>query len=212
MKTRQFREQKFWDKFARYYDLFIKKTLGKIYEIILDNIDAALHPNQNVLEIGTGTGIIPFSIYNKVSSIIATDISPEMIRIAKKKQSEAHIKNIDFQVQDAYHLTFADHSFDLVIASNILHLLYEPEQPISEIKRVLKNDGIFIAPTFCVGESMKSKVISTVAGFFTGFKIINKWCIDAFKIMLINNGFEITKLVKVQGKFPLAYVVLKKIS
>ncbi|MBU1013234.1 MAG: class I SAM-dependent methyltransferase [Bacteroidetes bacterium] len=212
MKTRQLKEQKFWDKFARYYDLFIKKTLGKTYEVILENIDTALYPNQNVLEIGTGTGIIPFTICTKVNSVVATDISPEMILIAKQKQSELHIKNIDFQVQDAYQLSIADHSFDLVIASNILHLLYEPEQPISEIKRVMKDDGIFIAPTFCVGESLKSKIISSIAGALSGFKIVNKWCINDFKSVLIDNGFEIKKFVKVEGRFPLVYVVMKKSS
>jgi len=211
MKNRQIKEQKFWDKFARYYDLFIKKTLGKTYEVIFENIDTELNPNQNVLEIGTGTGIIPFSICTKVNSVIATDISPEMILIAKQKQSELHIKNIDFQVQDAYHLSFADHSFDLVIASNILHLFYEPEQPISEIKRVMKNDGVFIAPTFCVGERMKSKIISTIAGALSGFKIVNKWCIRDFTSMLESHGFELKKVLTVEGRFPLAYVVMKKI-
>lgn len=210
MKTRQLKEQRFWDKFARYYDLFIKKTLGKTYEVIFENIETELNPNQNILEIGTGTGIIPFSIYTKVNSIVATDISPEMILIAKQKQSELHIKNIDFQVQDAYQLSFADHSFDLVIASNILHLLYEPEQPISEIKRVMKDDGAFIAPTFCVGESMKSKIISSIAGALSGFKIVNKWCIRDFTSMLESHGFEIKKVLKVEGRFPLAYVVMKK--
>ena len=212
MKNRQIKEKKFWDKFARYYDLFIKKTLGKTYEVIFEEIDSALDSNQIVLEIGTGTGIIPFSICNKVNSVVATDISPEMIRIAKQKQGELHIKNIDFQVQDAYRLSFADHSFDMVIASNILHLLYEPEQPLSEIKRVMKDDGIFIAPTFCVGESMKSKIISSIAGALSGFKIVNKWCIDDFKKLLIHNGFEIIQLVKVEGRFPLAYIVMKKTS
>ncbi|PIQ28806.1 MAG: methyltransferase type 11, partial [Bacteroidetes bacterium CG18_big_fil_WC_8_21_14_2_50_41_14] len=47
------------------------------------------------------------------------------------------------QVQDSYNLTFLDKSFDVVIASNLLHLLYEPEKPINEIKRVLKDKGIF---------------------------------------------------------------------
>ena len=37
---------------------------------------------------GTGTGIIPFSIYTKVGTIIATDISSGMIRVAKQKQKE----------------------------------------------------------------------------------------------------------------------------
>lgn len=209
MNNRQSNERKFWDKFATHYDSFIRNVFGKAYKSILENIDSELNVNQTVLEIGTGTGIIPFAIYSKVSSIVATDISPDMIKIAAQKQVDLNIRNIVFQVQDSYNLTFPDKSFDVVIASNLLHLLYEPEKPIAEVKRVMKDNGIFIAPTFCVGENTKSRVISTVAGKISGFKIINNWSIRDFKVMLTNNGFNITKIVRIDGRFPLVYVVLK---
>lgn len=211
MGNRQYKEKKFWDKFANSYDSFIKNTLAKTYKTVLEKIDLELKENYNVLEIGTGTGIIPFSIHSKVDSIIATDISPEMIRIAQQKQKELDIRNIEFQVQDSYNLTFANELFDVVIASNLLHLLYEPEKPLDEVKRVLKDNGIFIAPTFCVGENMKSRIISGIAGFFSGFKIVNKWCIKDFNEILLSNGFSIEKTAKIDGRFPLAYIVLKKV-
>jgi len=210
MDNRQNKEKKFWDKFAKNYDTFIKNTVDETYKTVLSNIDLELDLSKNVLEIGTGTGIIPFSICSKVSSIVATDISPEMIRIANQKQKDSNIKNIDFQVQDSYNLTFADKTFDIVIASNLLHLLYEPEKPIKEVKRVLKDNGIFIAPTFCVGENMKSTIIANVAGFFSGFKVVNKWSINDFKSMLSNNGFIVDKAMRIDGRFPLAYIVMKK--
>ena len=210
MDNRQNKEKKFWDKFANNYDAFIKNTVDKTYKSILGNIDSELNMNNSVLEIGTGTGVISFSICSKVSSIVATDISPEMIRIAKQKQKGYNFENIDFQIQDSYNLTFPDKSFDVVIASNLLHLLYEPEKPIKEVKRVLKDNGIFIAPTFCVGENTKSKIITTIAGMFSGFKVINKWSINDFKIMLTNNGFIIDKAMRIDGRFPLAYVLMKK--
>jgi ubiquinone/menaquinone biosynthesis C-methylase UbiE len=83
-----------------------------------------------------------------------------MLRIANEKLKKSEIKNIDFQIQDSYKLSFDDNSFDIVIASNLLHLLYEPEKPVKEIKRVLKENGIFIVPTLCVGENAKSKMIA----------------------------------------------------
>ena len=210
MNNRQKNESRFWDKFAAHYDLFVRNIFGKTYKSILENMDSELTVDQAVLEIGTGTGIIPFAIYSKVSSIVATDISPDMIKIATQKQADLNIRNIDFQVQDSYNLTFPDKSFDVVIASNLLHLLYEPEKPISEVMRVMKDDGIFIAPTFCVGENLRSKVITTVAGIISGFKIINNWSIRDFKVMLTNNGLNIVKVVTINGRFPLVYVVLKK--
>jgi len=210
MDNRQEKEKKLWDKLAVNYDSFINDMFCKTYSSILENIDLELKANDIVLEIGTGTGMISFSICSKVSSIIATDLSPEMIRIAKQKQEETNIKNIDFQIQDSYNLTFADKSFDIVIASNLLHLLYDPAKPLKEVKRVMKDSGVFIVPTFCVGENIKSRIIDTVGRIFFGFRIVNKWSIEGFKSMLTNNGLLIKKALKIEGRFPLAYVVMKK--
>jgi len=210
MENRQNRERRFWDRFANYYDSFIDKVFRKTYKAILENIESDLDLNHNVLEIGTGTGIIPFSIYSKVSSIVATDISPEMVRVANQRLIKSEIKNIDFQIQDSYNLTFPDKSFDIVIASNLLHILYEPEKPINEVKRVLKDNGIFIAPTICAGENTKSKIIASIIGSLSGFKVVNKWSIKEFKNMLTNKGLIITKTVIIHDRFPLAYIVMKK--
>ena len=210
MGNRQYKERRFWDRFANYYDSFIDKVFRKTYTTILENIDSDLNISHNVLEIGTGTGTIPFSISSKVSSIVATDISPEMVRIANQKLKRLKIKNIDFQIQDSYNLTFPDKSFDIVIASNLFHLLYEPEKPINELKRVMKDNGIFIAPTLCVGENTKSKIIATIVATLSGFKVVNKWSFNAFKIMLTNNGLFIYKQIRIGGIIPTAYILLKK--
>ena len=45
-------------------------------------------------------------------------------------------------------LPYAAQSFDVVIVSNALHIVPEPEKALAEIHRVLKNDGVLIAPTF----------------------------------------------------------------
>jgi phosphatidylethanolamine/phosphatidyl-N-methylethanolamine N-methyltransferase len=210
MNNRQINEKRFWDRFAKYYDSFIDKIFGRTYKSILENINSDLNSTNNVLEIGTGTGIIPFSIYSKVSSIIATDISAEMIYIANQKLAKSKVRNIDFQIQDSYNLTFPDKSFDVVIASNLFHLLFEPEKPIREIKRVMKDNGIFIAPTLCVGENIKSKIIATIIGTLSGFKVVNKWSYEDFKSMLTNSGLVISKDLRIEGKLLTAYIVMKK--
>jgi ubiquinone/menaquinone biosynthesis C-methylase UbiE len=208
MDKRQYKERRFWDRFANTYDLFIKRIFEKTYSSILENLDSDLEATWTVLDIGTGTGIIPFYICSKVSSVDAIDISPEMIRVANQKQKNSNIQNINFQVQDSYNLSFPDKSFDMVIAANLLHLLYEPDKSLKEVKRVLKEDGIFIAPTICAGENVKSRIIANITGALSGFDVVNKWSINEFKSMLTNSGFIINKTVIIEGRFPLAYIAM----
>ncbi len=208
-KTNKFEEKKFWDRFADKYDSFIDKTANSAYHTIIEKLRYDLLKNSKVLDIGTGTGIIPFSVYNKVSCITAIDISPKMIDMAKQKLQLSKIDNINFLVQDSYNLEFPDNTFDIVIASNIMHLLNLPETCLKEVKRVLKNDGLFIAPTFCVGENIKTKILSVIAQSISGFKVINKWSINEFQSFLINNDFSVEKLIKIKNRIPLVYITSK---
>jgi len=125
-------------------------------------------------------------------------------------KKKSNIANIDFQVQDSYNLTFLDKSFDVVIASNLFHLLYEPEKPMNEIKRVMKDNGLFIAPTLCVGENTRSKTIASVIGTLSGFKVVNKWSFQDFNSRLTKNGFVIQKALRIEGKLLTAYIVMRK--
>lgn len=210
MDIRQKKERKFWDRFADTYDSFVNRVFSKTYGSILKNLEADLNSTHKVLDIGTGTGIIPFYISSKVSSVIGIDISPEMIRVANQKQKKLNIQNVNFQVQDSYSLAFPDKSFDVVIASNLLHILYEPDKPLNEVKRVMKDNGIFIAPTLCAGENAGKRITAVITGTLFGFMVVHKWTINEFKNMLGNNGFVETRTVIVNGRIPLAYIVLQK--
>ncbi len=74
----------------------------------------------------------------------------------------------------------------------------------------MKDNGIFIAPTLCVGENTKSRVVANIVGALSGFRVVNKWSINEFKTMLTKNGFIINKTVIVDGRFPLVHIVLGK--
>ena len=80
-----------------------------------------------------------------------------------------------FSVQDMFHLPYADQSFDVVIVSNALHIVPEPERALAEIRRVLKEDGILIAPTFThAGNDFRGNV-KAVFMKLAGFPLHSKW-------------------------------------
>ncbi len=57
--------------------------------------------------------------------------------------------NVFFQQGDAEHLAFADNAFDIVVCSEVLEHLIEPQQALTEMRRVLKNNGTLILTTPC---------------------------------------------------------------
>ena len=143
------REHKnFWDRNAGLYDCFMRKDRAvyeKIYELIRPVVK-----DKTVLELATGTGLIAKHIVKVTARIEATDASPEMIAEAKRGNCSA---KLHCSVQDMFSLPYAGNSFDVVIVSNALHIVPQPEKSLREIKRVLKDDGVLIAPTFTHAEN-----------------------------------------------------------
>ena len=208
-KERKFEERKFWDAFATKYDRFIWKRVSESYNQLYAQIRADIKNSRKLLEIGTGTGLISFELSSLIPDITAIDISPKMIEIAKSKAKSQLVTNIKFQVGDAYDLHFKSSSFETIIASNVLHLLFKPEIALQEMRRVLIDDGNLIIPTYCHGENLKSLLISRLMGIF-GFKARNRWSIKAFTAFIENNGCHIKESKLYEDKIPLLYVKATK--
>ncbi len=97
----------------------------------------SLQSGMKVLEIGCGTGFFTKEIVKKPVKLIAIDISPELIEIAKKNISSP---NVEFIIENAYQMKFEDNAFDTVLGSSVLHHL-DVEAALKEIYRVLKPGG-----------------------------------------------------------------------
>ena len=190
----------FWDKNAGRYDRFMRKDAAayvQLYELLRPAVR-----HKAVLELATGTGLIAKNIVNSAVHIEATDASPEMIAEAKRDNCSA---KLHFSVQDMFHLPYADESFDAIIVANALHIVPEPEKALPEIRRVLKDDGVLIAPTFThAGNSFSGKV----KAFFmklAGFPLHSKWTSAEYLDFLRENGWTVQKSTVLKASFPLTY-------
>ena len=88
-----------------------------------------------------------------------------------------------------FRLPYADKSFNVVIVSNALHIVPQPEKALAEIRRVLKNDGVLIAPTFTHAEN---SFTGKVRAFFmkrVGFPLHSKWTSEEYLRFLSQNGW-----------------------
>jgi ubiquinone/menaquinone biosynthesis C-methylase UbiE len=96
-----------------------------------------LKPKLTVLELGCGTGSFTRDLAQSEADIVAIDVSPELLEIAK---ADCSAPNVRFEIQNAYALTYSDATFDSVVGSSVLHHL-EIEEALREIYRVLKPGG-----------------------------------------------------------------------
>lgn len=94
--------------------------------------------NEKILEIGCGDGEFTKRLMRLPSKIVATDITPEVIKRAKKKYIKN--KNIQFKVDDAEKFSFREETFDIVCGISILHHV-NYRKAIKECFRVLKPGG-----------------------------------------------------------------------
>ena len=194
------KRKNFWDKNAGRYDRFMRKDAAA-YEQMYELLRPVVR-QKTVLELATGTGLIAKHIVRYADHIEATDASQEMIEQAKQGVKSTKLY---FSVQDMFQLPYADQSFDVVIVVNALHIVPEPEKALSEIRRVLKDDGVLVAPTFTHADNA---FFGKVKAFFmklAGFPLHSKWTSNEYLAFLQENGWTVRESTVLKASFPLTY-------
>jgi ubiquinone/menaquinone biosynthesis C-methylase UbiE len=142
---------RFWDRVARKYATDpIKDMPG--YERTLDRISRLLNSSDTALEIGCGTGTTALRLAPSVSRLIATDVSNEMIAIARERATAQTCQNVEFSVATAEHAPGPDGAYDAVLAFNLLHLIADRPSALARVHRLLKPGCLFISKTPCLSE------------------------------------------------------------
>ncbi|MDO5546200.1 MAG: class I SAM-dependent methyltransferase [Eubacteriales bacterium] len=197
----------FWSRNANIYDRFMKKDAAA-YDVMCEQIRPVVK-DKMVLELAAGTGLVAKRIVCAARSIEATDASPEMILLARKAN---HSCKLHFSVEDMFHLSYADGSFDVVIVSNALHIVPHPEEALTEIRRVLKDDGVLIAPTFThARNSLRGKIKASLMKL-VGFPLHSKWSSEEYITFLQSNGWTVRKSMVLKASFPLTYAECMKME
>ncbi len=133
-----------WNKFSpgwkKWDDLMMDflRPMGKDIMRLIDAYDASL-----VLEIAAGTGEPGITIASKMrnGSVMLTDLSEDMLAIAREKAEARGIKNIETQVCDVCELPYSDNTFDAI--SCRFGFMFFPDMLLAakEMYRVLKPGG-----------------------------------------------------------------------
>jgi SAM-dependent methyltransferase len=106
-----------------------------------------LRPADRVLDIGCGPGTITAGLAALVpeGSVTGIDIAPAILADARAEAGRQQVLNVSFEVGDVYQLAFADDSFDVVHAHQVLQHLADPVAALAEMRRVGRPGGVVAA-------------------------------------------------------------------
>lgn len=156
-------------KEALVYDVF--QNISETYDKTNDVISLGLHrfwkramlrriealKPTDILDVASGTGDIALALAEKNPSahVVGTDLSENMLSVARRRADSAHLKNVEFRVENAMQISLADESFDVAVVSFGLRNMPNYEQVLSEMTRVLRPGGHL----YCIDSSYPTNPI-----------------------------------------------------
>lgn len=185
------RAKKFWDRRAERYStraIADEATYQKKLEITRK----FLNSESEVLEFGCGTGSTAISHAPYVKHILATDISSEMIGIARVRARESDVCNVTFEQSSVDEFAAPDESYDVVLGLNLLHLLDDKDAALEKICRILRPGGVFVSSTACITDMMPLfRLIAPIGVFFHLFPPVATFSEKELRRALTDAGLEI---------------------
>ena len=133
-----------YDGVAEAFDRHSRRLSGRAAERLAGLVQVG--PRDRVLDVGTGTGLLPFSLARAKAppaSILGIDISTGMIETARRRLRDElrDDPRVRFERMDAEQLQLPDESFDVVLSGFALTHVPRPELAMREIFRVLAPGG-----------------------------------------------------------------------
>ncbi|WP_194762891.1 class I SAM-dependent methyltransferase [Microbacterium sp. UFMG61] len=104
-----------------------------------------LTAGARLLDVGAGPGSITVDFAGTVSHVTATEIDEAALSLSRDRAAGLGLTNIDFSVEDVHDLSFADDTFDVVHAHQVLQHVADPVQALSEMRRVTAPGGVVAA-------------------------------------------------------------------
>ena len=133
-------QREFWSKLARNYDRVVDRQLGRQTRSLIRDRIGAEDELGDAAEFGCGTGFFTEALGAKAKRLIATDLSPVMIELARGLIKTG---TVQFREEDCQQSSFQNEAFDTVFLGLVIQLT-EPPRTVAEMHRILKPGGLMI--------------------------------------------------------------------
>ena len=126
-------------RYAGFYDALFGPVLQAGRKAVIEALDCK--PGHRVLEVGVGTGLA-LDLYPAGVRVVGIDVSREMLDKARRRVAKRGFTHVEALLEmDAEAMSFADASFDRIVAMYVLPVVPDPGRLLTELHRVCKPDG-----------------------------------------------------------------------
>jgi len=197
----------FWDFCAPFYDK--AEQTNSAYNGMLRLTRDIIPRGASVFEAAAGTGAISLFIADKAKIIVCTDISAHMLNVAREKAAKQGVTNIHFCIKSIFETNEPDRGYDVVIASQVFHLIDEPRKAAEELKRV---SGGMVITSVALLKGLRGFFVRPSVGVwrFLRFAPKREFDTESFREFLCEIGLPPSRYEVVQGNMPMAVSVWKK--
>jgi len=139
---------------ARNYDLMNDLMSGGMHRLWKNRFVAKVKPRagERILDMAGGTGDIAFRMAAKGALVTVGDINADMLEVGKKRAEDRGLEGLNWQVENAERLTFADNSFDAYTIAFGIRNVTDIPAALRDAHRVLKRGGRFYVLEFSTSE------------------------------------------------------------
>lgn len=153
--------RKSYRRYAESYDLYFGAVFQPGRQAVIEQLNC--RPGDRILEVGVGTGI-SLSLYPPGVRITGIDVSAEMLDRAHARKQREQLANVELHEMDAEAMSFADDSFDKVVAMYVASVVPNPQRMVDEMRRVCRPTGeLFIVNHFHSNHPLLSRCEKMVA-------------------------------------------------
>ena len=201
------------------------------YDLMNDLMSAGLHrrwkdrfvakvaprPGEAILDMAGGTGDIAFRMAKRGANVTVSDINPDMLAVGRERAEKKRIEGLQWQVENAESLSFADRSFDAYTIAFGIRNVTDIPKALREAHRVLKRGGRFYCLEFSTCEwpgfgeaydrysqAVIPRIGKAVAGDGASYRYLVESIrrfprMEAFRAMIGDAGFTSTSVEPILG-------------
>ena len=209
------KEAKYWNKAATTYEAYDEWLANSLIQAVSQKLIQEHDPGE-VVEFGCGTGLFTKPLAQNAKHIVATDISDEMIKIARTRLEG--YQNITVEKADCKNTSFSSGRFDTVFMGNLINVIQNPQKALQESWRILRNDGMLLITS---GTSYSVSPFEKIKMLVKAIRVVRKWGIppryfrnnyspDELGYLVESAGFKIEKVELIGDRIKALYLRARK--